>query len=369
MADRQQYTIGWISALSTESVAAQALLDEEHHDIRTRPQNDNNNYTLGRIGHHNVVIAILPDGEYGAASAAAVARDMLRTFPNVRLGFLVGIGSGAPSLKQDIRLGDVVVSSRSGGRGGVLQYDYGKALQTGNASFQYMDFLNQPPMALRTAVAALKSKHIRKGHQLNAKVEEALQKWPRLKLEFSRPPPESDRLYKSDILHANARQDCGAVCGSDPALLVSRAERGEYQDDPAIHYGLIASANRLMEDVRVRDRLSAENGVLCFEMEAAGLMNHFPCLVIKGISDYADSHKSKEWQGFAAMTAAAYAKELLLTIPPDQPRQETLSSQAISDPLLHKMVLYNTREALTGKTHELNVRFENGKRIECPKSL
>jgi nucleoside phosphorylase len=76
---------------------------------------------------------------------------------------------------------------------------------------------------------------------------------------------------------------------------VSRTQRDELQDNPAIHYGLIASANTLMKDVRIRDRLAADKGVLCFEMEAAGLMNQFPCLVIRGICDYADSHKNNEW--------------------------------------------------------------------------
>jgi nucleoside phosphorylase len=66
-----------------------------------------------------------------------------------------------------------------------------------------------------------------------------------------------------------------------------------------------------MKDDATRDRLAAEKGVLCFEMEAAGLMNHFPCLVIRGICDYSDTHKNKSWQGYAAMTAAAYAKDLL----------------------------------------------------------
>ncbi|KAF1990925.1 hypothetical protein K402DRAFT_438562 [Aulographum hederae CBS 113979] len=65
-----------------------------------------------------------------------------------------------------------------------------------------------------------------------------------------------------------------------------------------------------------RDQISSDFGdVLCFEMEAAGLMNSFPCLVIRGICDYADSHKNKKWQPYAAATAAAYAKELLLVIP------------------------------------------------------
>ncbi|CEO59881.1 Putative WD domain-containing protein [Penicillium brasilianum] len=53
-------------------------------------------------------------------------------------------------------------------------------------------------------------------------------------------------------------------------------------------------------------------------MEAAGLLNNFPCSVIRGICDYADSHKNKEWQGYAAAVAAAYAKELPLVVPTDQ---------------------------------------------------
>jgi nucleoside phosphorylase len=83
------------------------------------------------------------------------------------------------------------------------------------------------------------------------------------------------------------------------------------------HYSTIAPGNQVIKDATVRDKLSVElGGVLCFEMEAAGLMNSFPCLVIRSICDYADSHKNKRWQAYAAGMAAAYAKEVLATIPP-----------------------------------------------------
>jgi nucleoside phosphorylase len=83
-----------------------------------------------------------------------------------------------------------------------------------------------------------------------------------------------------------------------------------------VHYGTIASGNQVRKDAAERDRVSAElGGVLCFEMEAAGLMNSFPCLVIRGVSDYADTHKNYKWQAHAAEAAAAYAKELLSVIP------------------------------------------------------
>lgn len=96
--------------------------------------------------------------------------------------------------------------------------------------------------------------------------------------------------------------------------LIERPERSEREDNPTIHYGLIASADSFMEDCQIRDILAKELDVLCFEMEAAGLMNNFPCLVIRGICDYSDRHWFEAWRGYAAMTAAAYAKDLIKEI-------------------------------------------------------
>jgi hypothetical protein len=62
-------------------------------------------------------------------------------------------------------------------------------------------------------------------------------------------------------------------------------------------------------------------------MEAFGLMNHFPCLVIRGISDYADGHKNDKWRCYAALTAAAYAKELLLALPSVEVKETPKLSQ------------------------------------------
>jgi hypothetical protein len=114
------YTAGWICAISTEYVAAQAFLDEKHNGPEYVSLNDNNDYTLGKIGKHNVVISVLPDGEYSIASVVSVARDMLHSFPNVRIGLMVGIGGGASSPKHDIRLGDIVVSAPCNKKGGVF---------------------------------------------------------------------------------------------------------------------------------------------------------------------------------------------------------------------------------------------------------
>lgn len=77
-----------------------------------------------------------------------------------------------------------------------------------------------------------------------------------------------------------------------------------------------------MKDGMTRDRLCEELDVLCFEMEAAGLMPDFPCLVIRGICDYSDSHKNDKWQKYAAAVAAGFARELLGGISTDRVRQE-----------------------------------------------
>ena len=329
MSNPKDYTVGWICAISTEYVAAQEILDVEHERPEYVSPNDNNDYTLGEIGKHNIVIAVLPDGEYGTASAASVATNMLRSFPNVRIGLMVGIGGGAPSKKHDIRLGDIVVSSPRDREGGVFQYDFGKTIQ--GQKFQETRFLNQPPTLLRTAVSGLKTQYERKGHLLEKTINGILEKNLRLQKKYKRPEPSTDRLYQSTVTHTiNDDSNCAAVCGDDPSQMVSRPERTENEDNPAIHYGLIASANQLMKDALIRDKLAAEKAVLCFEMEAAGLMNNFPCLVIRGICDYSDSHKNKAWQGYAAMAAAVYAKDLLSRIPPNMVEAEKRIVDAIS---------------------------------------
>ena len=326
MLDPQSYTVGWICAITTEFVAAQAFLDEEHGGPTNVARNDNNSYALGRIGEHNVVIAVMPKSEYGTTSAATVARDMLHSFPNVRVGLMVGIAGGVPG-KHDIRLGDIVVSCRDGGKGGVIQYDYGKAIQ--DQVFVETGSLNQPPQLLLTAVGALEARYERKGHRLNEDVEMALNNIKRRK-KYCR-PTAPDRLYRSSFTHpSDTTEGCSQACGDDPEHLVVRHERDEDDDDPAIHYGLVASGNTLMKDALVRDRLSAEKDILCFEMEAAGLMNHFPCLVVRGVCDYADTHKNKDWQGFAAMMAAAYAKDLLREVRPQQVEAEKKISEVLS---------------------------------------
>ncbi|CAI0654348.1 unnamed protein product [Colletotrichum noveboracense] len=104
-----------------------------------------------------------------------------------------------------------------------------------------------------------------------------------------------------------------------------------------------------MKDARIWDKLAAERNVLCFEMEAAGLMNHFLCLVIWGICDYSDLHKNKVWQGFAAMVAAAYAKDLLLQI--------ALTSVEAEKPVLESLKLGEAEDLSIARNPHFLVPF------------
>jgi nucleoside phosphorylase len=309
----QDYHVGWICAVQTEYVVACEFLDEEYPTPATRPFHDNNTCTFGRIGHHNVVIACLPKGKYGLTSVASVARDMLRSFTSIRFGLMVGIGGGAPSPKHDIRLGDVVVSSPAGGRGGVIHYEFGKTIQ--NQKLERTGALNAPPAMLLTALSMVGARHERKRHRIVESVNGMIERNQRLRKKYQRPELGTDRLYKSSFIHPDRDQACDKVCSAEIAQLIQRNERIADEDNPVVHYGLIASADRLMKDAQVRDSLARDEEVLCFEMEAAGLLDHFPCVVIRGICDYSDTHKNDLWQGYAAATAAAYAKELLEVIP------------------------------------------------------
>jgi nucleoside phosphorylase len=136
----EDYTVGWICALPCEMAAAKVMLDDIHPGLPNRP-NDHNNYILGTIGVHNVIVACLPS--YGTTCAATVASQMLSSFESVRFGLMVGIGGGVPSEKADIRLGDVVVSKPDKEFGGVVQYDYGKTTEGGR--FERTGRLAKPP--------------------------------------------------------------------------------------------------------------------------------------------------------------------------------------------------------------------------------
>ncbi|EHK19958.1 uncharacterized protein TRIVIDRAFT_181564, partial [Trichoderma virens Gv29-8] len=270
------YTVGWVCALPIEMAAAKAMLDSIHVPLR-RKEGDINTYTFGRVAEHNVVIACLPASQYGTNNAATVASNMSRSFSSITTRLMVGIGGGVPDSGIDIRLGDVVVGNE------VMQYDLGKVLPDGQ--FQRTGRTTTPPHTIMTAVS-----------KLQADYENAPSGIPSILL---------DMLGQNEQMISYAR----------PSL----------PDRLFLHYGKIASGNQVVKDGELRAKMAEELGIICLETEAAGLHDS-PCLAIRGICDYSDSHKNKAWQKYSAAVAAAYAKELLLVMPTQQRRDEEARS-------------------------------------------
>lgn len=320
---KDEYTVGWVCALPSEMAAAKAMLDQVHQDLVGQDPEDNNNYILGQIKNHNVVIACLPAGVYGTTTAATVAKDMRRTFKSIRFGLMVGIGGGAPSPAHDIRLGDVVVSQPSGTTGGVIQYDRGRTIHDGEV--ERTGSLNAPPSVLLTALGRLQAEYYAGDGQILHYLSEMFTNRPRMKKVFGYPGEANDCLFQADYEHVDPDSACDQC---DCTYIIKREARDDTES--VVHYGNIASGNQVIKHAATRDQLSKQLGVLCFEMEAAGLMQDFPCIVIRGICDYADSHKNKRWQGYAAATAAAFAKELLLVVSSDRVLQEKPIAQLVS---------------------------------------
>jgi nucleoside phosphorylase len=307
------FHIGIICPLPIESAATQEVLDIEYDDPKERYPNDTNTYSLGKIGSHNVVIAGFPAGFTGLVAAAAVANNLMKTFTSVKVLLCVGIGGGVWTETSDVRVGDIVVSEPAGGYSGVEQYNFGKALEGGK--FERTGIQRPPPEEILTAVGKLKSNFIRGKTDIATTITRFQQKRP-----FRYLGADNDRLFKTGSTHNAKSSDC-AKC--DISQRIERQPRDPpFANDlpvPFVHYGLIASADQLIKDSKVRDSLNLSCGghIRCFEMEAAGLMNNYPCLVIRGISDYCDSHKrtDKGWHGCAAAMAAAYARELIKILP------------------------------------------------------
>ncbi|TGJ69873.1 hypothetical protein EYR41_005881 [Orbilia oligospora] len=325
------YTVGWVCALSKELTAARAMLDQEDPPL-SKPPNDTNTYVLGSIGEHNIVIACLPDGMIGTNQAAIIATRMISTFQAIKVGLMVGIGGGIP---PKVKLGDIVVSRPTDQYPGVVQWDLGK---TESGKFRRTGALNKPPQALLTALSMLKSEHDLYGIKIQKYLDQLEERYPHLAPKYKRPGPSKETLPASNKSHHKSGVQSllhniiswRRAKGTAGAVDLGAAERETKDVD--IHYGLVASGNQVIKDAVLRDRLNESLGgnVLCIEMEAAGLMDDFPCLVIRGVCDYADSEKNDEWQQYAAAIAAAYAKDFLRCLQPAAIANEPLMRDVLN---------------------------------------
>ena len=289
--DPKDFVVGWICALRVELAAAHAMLDEKYDSSSLQKDPlDKNIYTLGRIGCHNIVITCLSSA--GTTPATAAAIHMSYAFPKVKYRFMVGIGGGVPSRRNDIRLGDIVVSDS------VIQYDSGRRRQNGEISIT--SILAPPPTELLNLKNEVAARSLVDGSSIINNLHSMYREHPKMKESFDNPGQAHDRLFKPEYIHQRDDNSCEAC---DIRHVISRNSRT--QDEPVVFHGIIASGNVVMRDAAKRDQLKEQHGVMCFEMEAAGLMNEFPCLVIRGICDYSDSHKDKRWQSYAAVAVSS----------------------------------------------------------------
>ncbi|KAI1777163.1 nucleoside phosphorylase domain-containing protein [Hypoxylon cercidicola] len=302
----EDYRIVWIAPLRIEARAARLMLDKKHTGKFPVGQGDDHIYEAGEMCGHNIVIATLPFGqEYGTGSAAALAAQAKKFFPNLWFGFLVGVAAGIPDLKrspsQDIRLGDVLVGIGDVDRPGIVAYELGR--ETGGEWPELLrqgNILAQTASIVRSAIGSIEldspddSNHFLPHY-------EGMKDKRHPHGTFRDPGQENDKLYQVDengIKH-----------------LVERQPRPE-SERTRVWYGPIGSGEKLMKNAAARDKLRDKYGIIGIEMEAAGTMNRIPVGVIRGVCDYADEDKNWDWQPYAAAMAAAYAKAVLSNIPP-----------------------------------------------------
>ncbi|KAF3920388.1 hypothetical protein ABW20_dc0102852 [Dactylellina cionopaga] len=323
---RDDIEIGIICALPLEARAVRTLLEHTNEDANYSDDNDGtgktaedtNIYTTGQIGRHKVVLVYMPG--MGKIPAAAVAANLKQSFKGLKLTVLVGICGGVPGeKKKEIALGDVIIGKQ------VAHYDFGSQDEKG---FRKKD---NPEDGLG-----------RQGPEVRGfirKLESGTESLERRTSEYLPPILKScgvdtvdslqDGVYPEDYWHIhqdpkncslgrrcqNGKEVCeGALNSSCEELDCDNNElkwTSDPKPKPSIYFGSVASGDKVMKSATMRDKIAKEERIIAFDMEAAGLWDYLPCIVIKGVADYADSHKNKKWQGYAAATAAACAKAAL----------------------------------------------------------
>ena len=300
----EDITVAIFCALSYESVAVKYSLDEE---FECRPKTIGPRkyvYSFGRIRDHKIVIT--RPHQMGTVKAAQCAATVSQQFPNVRFALMVGIGAGIPS-KYDIRLGDIAVSIPRDNHPGVVEYDFGKYELDGK--FVLKGSLDKPPPVLISADGSLEEDEMMKRSPLR-RILRNITKQPG----YAR-PNSGDVLFNPTFHNTNKEDDCSGCEVSTEKKIILRAERDQKPGQPVVYRGLILSGGGVIKNPTDRDYLRrGQNDAICFEMEAAGIMDEIPCLVVRGICDYADTHKQDGWHYYAAAVAAAYSKAILLKV-------------------------------------------------------
>lgn len=300
---RRSIEIALLCALHVEATPCGALFDRNWPALG-KAEGDSNAYSIGSIGQHHVVLVHM--ARTGKVSAAVAARDCRSSFPNVKLALVVGVCGVSPFTPEqgEVLLGDVVVGE------GVVQHDLGRQLPDGFVRKDTpLESLERPSQEISSVLAKLKSQR-KKFSLQTASYLGHLQSEVGASARY--PGTSCDRLFKATYRHVDGEQSC-ELAGCNGELIPRRRleQAGSSHPPPALHFGLIASGDTVMKAGEYRDAIAAREKVVAFEMEGAGIWGTFPCVIIKGACDYADSHKSSEWQNYAAATAAACMKAFL----------------------------------------------------------
>jgi nucleoside phosphorylase len=304
---REDFKITIICALTLEAKAViqifDAIYDENLEQYRKAP-GDNNTYTLGSIGKYHVVLVYMPGA--GRAYASSAATNVKRSYAYLELALVVGVCGGVPypksktSPRQDIFLGDVIISK------GVVQYDLGRLHPTGfvrkNTALANLPRPRPEILSFLNKLDVGSDQLVTRSATYLAKVQK--------KFPSGYYGAEKDRLFRPNYAHQEMNCKCAGYT-HDEGIVARRGDPARHDQETVVHFGLVASGDTVMMSAHDRDQISEVEDIIGFEMEGAGVWENLPCIVIKGVSDYADSHKTKEWQHFAAASAAACTRAIL----------------------------------------------------------
>ncbi|KAF2014091.1 purine and uridine phosphorylase [Aaosphaeria arxii CBS 175.79] len=286
------YDVAWICPLpDVELPSSRFMFDEVHLTPNYDASQDSNQYYCGKIAGHNVVMATLPLGYSGYHHAARLSSALFNTFSNIRTSLIVGIGGGVPLPQpcdnplQDIHLGDVVVGWSRDGKSACVHYGWNR--DRGNTEPEILGTMEKGDWNLGQGLAKLASDHERGETNFQDHLRR-LENAPG----FAHPGLEYDRLFRDSVEHRGEYGSSCENCIRNPFALVARPPRTSVpKDDIIFHLGKIASGNSVIQNGKRRDKISQIcGGVLCVEMEAVGVDVNRKYLVVRGISDYADSH-------------------------------------------------------------------------------
>ncbi|KAL6892115.1 WD40 repeat-like protein [Trichoderma evansii] len=378
---RGEFEIAIICALAIEYDAVSLLIDrfwDEDGDKYGRAMGDPNTYTTGRMGSFDIVLVLLP--EIGKVSAASAASSFRSSFPKITLALLVGTCGGVPYTKdnEEILLGDVVISKT------VIQYDLGRQYSEEFLTKETLeDSLGRPRPNIRSILTVMETNHGRECLENRSAVlleqlrSHACRKKMRKSVTYEYPGILKDRLFEPNYPHkhhillphrfcGNVPCDCSRTLscddlGCEDEHLVQRQRLNDQTQTLSVFIGCFGSGDTILRSGTYRDHLARRHGLLAFEMEGAAIWEEFPCIIVKGVSNYADGHWNSDssWQQFAAATAAATARALIERYPKtDKPRppldvnedhkkrskeeDECLKDMHITDPSLDKKRIEDT---------------------------